>query len=75
MKPITGILKWRLQARARAEVAPPHFICADSEKLTYDDLERMCKPVPDMVLVTDQPQVIPLHVPSWRHVTQRRNHG
>ena len=76
MKPITGILKWRLQARARAEVSPHvQRVAGDPDKVTFDDLKRMCHPVPNIVLVTDQPQVVPIHAPSWRHVTQRRNHG
>ena len=76
MKPITGLLKWRLQARARAELVPP-MMFVNKEKLSIKELQDIRPGAIVRVRELDPPiQFMPPRAqPAWRHVTQRRNHG
>ena len=77
MKPITGLLKWRLQERARAEVdalKPPMMLFTPP---LAGDLPLMdCGPGGVIMEGVASPRIefiLPRPQPAWRHVTQRRN--
>ena len=78
MKPITGLLKWRLQARARAEVdalKPPMMLFTPP---LAGDLPLMEYGAAGGIIMDEHPSIEyipPRPQPAWRHVTQRRNHG
>jgi len=76
MKPITGLLKWRLQARARAELVPP-IMFVNMEGISIKELLDMRPGAIVRAEELDPPiQFMPPRFqPAWRHVTQRRNHG